>query len=156
MPKYNKEGLPKILLNHFKKVDFIIHAGDMVGVTALKELEALNLPIIGVYGNHDYESVKKRYSYRAIVEIAGWRIGVTHGHLGDAERTKDRAWEMFREEEPDVIVYGHRHEAQMERKKNTLMFNPGSCIDSRQSYLSFGILQLGKKAVSGNFIQWKA
>lgn len=155
-PRFADE-IPTNVLKRFKSVDLILHAGDMIGITALKPLQALGVPIIGVYGNNDYESVKKRYNYAELFEVGGWRIGLTHGHIGDPElRTAERAYNIFKDDDCDLVVYGHKHEAGIERKGKTLLFNPGSCTDVRQKYLSYGVITLGKKVIKTDIIQWKS
>lgn len=135
------KALPEVLLQAFKEVDYIIHAGD---ITSLEVLDTLNTlaPVIAVSGNVDPDKLREILSDKEIVALEGYRIGVTHGH-GRTGKTLDRVIKCFQNEPVDCIIFGHSHIPYCEKKDHILLFNPGSPTDKRRNrFYSFGILEL--------------
>ncbi|GAB2724173.1 metallophosphoesterase family protein [Paenibacillus thermoaerophilus] len=133
--------LPEPLANGLKGVDLIVHAGDWIHPDTAGLFEAF-APVVGVAGNNDGPDIVRRFGRRLTLEQAGVRIGVVHGD-GGRLTTEERAWEAFKDDPPDVIVFGHSHIPYKGQRGNTLMFNPGSPTDKRfQPRYSFGILVL--------------
>lgn len=146
MPRMSK-ALPPVLIDELQNADLILHAGDWTK-PEVYDLLAAYAPVEGVAGNNDGPDIVDRWGYRRIVEIAGRRIGLTHGHLGRG-RTSDNAAAAFDHEKVDLIIFGHSHipffsENEEAGSRNvTPLFNPGSPTDKRrQPRFSFGILTL--------------
>ncbi|MEJ8305272.1 metallophosphoesterase [Saccharibacillus sacchari] len=146
MPRMSK-ALPPALIDGLQNADLILHAGDWTKPEVYDLLVAY-APVEGVAGNNDGPDIVERWGYRRIVEIAGRRIGLTHGHLGKGH-TPDNAAAAFDNENVDLIIFGHSHIpffSEHERAGNrpaTPLFNPGSPTDKRrQPQFSFGILTL--------------
>ena len=93
------------VLDVFRDVDHILHAGDVGPLDLLTELEAL-APVTAVYGNTDGWDVRARLPAVARVELDGFRVVVTHGdQLGSP--TPDKLQAAFPDAE--IIVFGHTH-----------------------------------------------
>ncbi len=134
-------GLPKEVIQAFRNVDHIIHAGDIACPEVLEELAHL-APVTAVGGNVDPESLQKALGSKKIINLNGFRIGVAHGH-GTAGRTLDRVLKCFEQDQVDCMIFGHSHIPFCEYRNNILLFNPGSPTDKRRNQLfSFGILEL--------------
>lgn len=136
------KALPDEVLQAFKEVDFIIHAGD---ITSLDVLDTLNTfaPVIAVSGNVDRDKLQAILSDKEIISLNGYRIGITHGH-GSAGKTLDRVIKCFEDDPVDCIIFGHSHIPYCETINRVLLFNPGSPTDKRRNeFFSFGILELG-------------
>jgi putative phosphoesterase len=107
----------------FRKVDLILHAGDLGGADVLEELELL-APVTAVYGNVDSRIMKRRLPQVAKLEVDDLRFVVTHGdQLGSREP------EALKETFPDadVIVFGHTHRALIENFPDfCVVINPGA------------------------------
>ncbi len=141
IPKRAKE-LPQIVLETFKDVDHIIHAGDIICLDVLSQLEAL-APVTAVAGNVDPPEIKDLLGEKKTLPLGGFRIGVIHGH-GSRGSTASRALAGFQNEAADCIVFGHSHIPYCRYHGPVLMFNPGSPTDKRRnSHFSFGIIELG-------------
>lgn len=125
-------SLPPQVLEAAAQADAIVHAGDLVSVDVLDEL-ALFAPVTAVRGNVDDDEVYRRLPDRALLELGGVRIGVTHGHLGRAPTTAARALEQVAGLAPDVVVFGHSHRPLIERREGVLLVNPGSPTDRRRA-----------------------
>jgi putative phosphoesterase len=142
--------LPKKALEILKNVDLIIHAGDYYDKTLVDELKKL-ANFEGVSGNMDPKNVKNSLPEIKILELKGFKIGVTHPFEGGAPYDLvERIREKFKQ--IDVIVYGHSHVPMNERIDGVLFFNPGS-ITGRwpAKHKTIGILEI-EKNIKGKII----
>jgi len=98
--------------------------------------------VVAVAGNNDRPEVAERWGYRQELEMAGYRVGLVHGHEGKGKSTPERALSNFTDF--DVVVFGHSHSAYNQRHGKTLAVNPGSPTDRRRwsPGLSYGLLYL--------------
>lgn len=93
------------VLDVFRDVDHILHAGDVGPLDLLADLEAL-APVTAVYGNTDGWDVRARLPPVARVELDGFRVVVTHGdQLGSP--TPEKLQAAFPDAE--ILVFGHTH-----------------------------------------------
>jgi uncharacterized protein len=141
MPKRGK-NVPKPLAKELTGADLIIHAGDWNELLVLSQLETF-APVVGVSGNVDLPEVKEVFADKKVLEINGFKLGIVHGHIGKKKTTHERALEAFKDENLDIIIFGHSHIPYQEYHGDTLLFNPGSPTDKRfQKNYSFGILDI--------------
>ncbi|EUJ27405.1 phosphoesterase [Listeria floridensis FSL S10-1187] len=111
-------------LTHLKekyegKVDAMIHCGD-------SELSKNDPAIQGfatVRGNCDFGP---DFPNELTLDIDGYRIFVTHGHLYNIKMTLMNLRYRARELDADFVFFGHSHELGAEMMDNTLILNPGS------------------------------
>jgi uncharacterized protein len=146
----SSKHIPAQILGAFGQVDLIIHAGDSVSLRAIEELRGVGPEVAVVAGNMDLEEVRKKYPAKQVLEIFGYRIGVMHGS-GPAAGLLELLKEAFKEENCDLIIFGHSHKALNERIGKVLFFNPGSATDPAVPYNSYGIIELAKIPQSGHF-----
>jgi hypothetical protein len=107
----------------FRKVDLILHAGDLGNADVLEELELL-APVTAVYGNVDTPVMKRRLPQMAKLEVDDLRFVVTHG-----DQLASREPEAIRQAFPDaeVIVFGHTHKALIHNFPDfSVVINPGA------------------------------
>ena len=138
------EHVPGIILDVFKQMDIVIHAGDMVDLRVIEEIKSACPRIVAVAGNMDQDAVRKRYPEKEIIEIAGYRIGVMHG-CGSPLNLVELLKNAFKEDKPDIIVFGHSHRPMNEFVDGVLFFNPGSATDFTAEYNSYGIIEISKE-----------
>jgi len=115
-------------------VERLIHCGDWTEPFVVDLLEAI-VPVHGVAGNNDPPELAARFGFAPVVELAGVRIGVTHGHIGPTHlTTPERAKLAFaREAGLAAICFGHSHIPSITRTATgTLLVNPGSPTDKRR------------------------
>lgn len=112
------------LFEALQGVDEVLHAGDVCGEAALAELEAI-APVTAVQGNMDAPTLAERHPEELRLERRGVRIGLTHGHLFGPALVRGLV-SHFREWAPDLVVFGHSHEALDESRGRTRFFNPGT------------------------------
>jgi uncharacterized protein len=124
--KGNK-GLPAPLLEALGGVDLILHAGDITSMDVIDELKAY-APVEAVAGNMDGWDVSKHLPEKRIIQAGKFKIGLIHGG-GSVRDLEDRVVKKFRGDKVDCIVYGHSHRANIERRDNILLVNPGSPTD---------------------------
>jgi len=112
------------VLEIFKGVDLIIHAGDIGGRAVLETLETI-APVMAVRGNNDRESWSDHIPHSQVIEHGSSLIYVLH-ELAHLDR--DPAVANF-----SVVIYGHSHRPLIETKKGVLYLNPGSAGPRRFS-----------------------
>jgi uncharacterized protein len=141
------QSLPEELSLHFKDVDLILHAGDILNLSVIDQLEKI-APVRAVYGNMDREETRKKLPRKDIIEIGGFRIGLIHS-LGRPWQMLKKVKEEFPRVKLDVVVYGHSHMPAREIKKGILFFNPGCPMrDIFCPYRSIGLLILSDRIES--------
>ncbi len=126
IPKVGQK-LPTEVLNYLQNVDKIIHAGDLVSLSVLEELERV-APVVAVCGNMDFPEVRERLPQKDVLNLGGIRVGVTHGS-GAPWGIEKRVLRLFHN--VDVVIFGHTHKALVERRGGVLLLNPGSPNDTR-------------------------
>jgi len=138
--------LPEAVLEDFKRVDMVIHAGDLTDLTVLKKLGAVCKDVRAVRGNMDGSRVSVALPAKLIIHIGKHTIGVMHGY-GAPSNLVEVMQEEFKNERPDVIIFGHSHAPLNEKIGGVLFFNPGSPTDKVFApYNSYGIMEINEKA----------
>jgi len=102
--------LPKKIIDALSTVDLIIHAGDFTDMQVLEQLKQLS-EVRAVQGNMDSAELKTILPAKAIIEVAGKRIGITHGS-GSPWGIETRVRKIFEADRVNIIVYGHSHRSQ--------------------------------------------
>jgi uncharacterized protein len=122
--------LPDACVEHLRAADMILHAGDLIALSVLHDLEALGPPVAAIHGNVDAPDVRAALPERRVVEADGARIGMIH----DAGPAKGRIARL-RRAFPDchAVVFGHSHIPLHEAGADGFqIFNPGSPTDRRR------------------------
>ncbi len=122
--------LPGACVERLKRADLIVHAGDLMTMAVLRELETYG-QVGAVHGNVDDAEVRAALPASATIEAAGATIAVIH----DAGPAKGRLARMRRRfPEADAVVFGHSHVPLHERSEDGFqIFNPGSPTERRRS-----------------------
>lgn len=145
--------LPEQISSVFKNCDLIVHAGDIVGISVIKELEKL-APVKAVWGNMDEEEVKKNLPKSIVFEAEGKAIGVIHGRgKGHGPKAIEEIKKFFKEK-LDIIIFGHSHIPFNEKIDGTLFFNPGSATDrvfSQDRF--FGVIEIVGDSINAEIIR---
>ncbi|WP_458118651.1 metallophosphoesterase family protein [Paenibacillus sp. Z6-24] len=131
--------LPQQVWDGMEGVDLILHAGDFCD-WGVHDLLSRMAPVEAIAGNNDPQSIVEKVGRQKIIEVAGKRIGLVHGDGGFRGSTPERAFQSFtKEDQLDIIVFGHSHIPFAEYREGILLFNPGSPTDKRrQSQYSYG------------------
>jgi putative phosphoesterase len=115
--------LPKKVFEIFEKVDYIIHAGDMVELAIVDELEQI-APVLAVHGNMDGIEVTGAFPRMNSLKVLDWKIGVMHDP--DVAFGLNKMRELANQNGFSVFVYGHTHVADIKWEEKILYINPGS------------------------------
>ena len=125
IPLAEKE-LPPELMEAFRGVDLILHAGDIYTLSVLDELERI-APVLASRGDDDYGDTltDKRVQWAHVLKLEGKTLRLIH------ERPSSPAWwqntdSSGQDNKPDIIVFGHEHRTVVEHVDGTLLVNPGS------------------------------
>lgn len=103
-------------------VDLVIHAGDFYQ-DALHLRDELGIEVKVVVGNCD-RCVPG--PHEELLELAGHRIYLTHGHLYSVKQGLIRLAYRAREVEAEMVIFGHTHVPQNEEADGIHYLNPGS------------------------------
>ena len=141
------EGIPPQILEVFKGVDLILHAGDIYSLPVLDALETV-APVLASEGDDDpFESVNdRRVKPEQFITVEGVTIWLSHYGL----------WPEYKKTGlPDVTVYGHTHRSAVEHNDGKLRINPGSaCFPQYQPVLgTVGFLTIEAGKVEPRIVQ---
>jgi len=145
--------IPRKVFEVFEKVDYIIHAGDLVDLSVIDELEQL-APVLAVYGNMDGSEIRGKLPKMNSVKVFDWKIGVMHDPGALFGMGKMR--EIAKLNGFNVFVYGHTHSSNIKWENNTLFMNPGSPTNPIPPFISkpsVGLLQLTKEKITPQIVQ---
>ena len=117
-----------LILEREMPIDKLIHLGDSEGFEDYIEAVA-ECPVHMVCGNCDYDS---DYPYEDVVEFAGHRALITHGHLHQVYAGTEALATHARHLDADIAMFGHTHKPMAEYEGDVLMLNPGSVTFPRQ------------------------
>jgi putative phosphoesterase len=117
-----------VISQHFRKVNHIIHAGDIGKRSVIEQLQAI-APVTAVSGNVDrYE--ESGFPTEAIIKLNGFRIAIRHVVFEAGKLTQEGRAFLDRTR-PDICIFGHTHQPKNEWLGDTLLFNPGSAGPKR-------------------------
>ena len=120
--------------------DLLVHAGDVMTLEALAEIEAIGPPVRAVTGNMDGWDLRRRLPDTDEIDVEGAKLAVVH----DAGQAAGRLGRMRRRfPQADAVVFGHSHMPLHEREGDFQIFNPGSPTERRRARShSMGLAQL--------------
>ncbi len=135
--------LPEACVDHLRRADLILHAGDFVAAEVLQDLRGLGPPLEAVHGNVDDEALRRLLPSARLVSAGGARIAMVHD-AGPADGRLRRL--RGRCPDADAGVFGHSHIPRHERDPAGFqIFNPGSPTDRRrQPAHTMGIATIGE------------
>jgi uncharacterized protein len=129
MPKGTRR-LPEECVARLRAAELIIHAGDLIELSVLRELQDYGR-VVAVNGNVDDAAVRAALPETTAVDAGGARIAVVH----DAGPVRGRAARLrARFPDADAVVFGHSHLPLHERAEDGFqIFNPGSPTERRRA-----------------------
>jgi uncharacterized protein len=124
--------LPDECVERIASADLLLHAGDLMTVEVLRELEAISPPVVAVHGNMDTAPLRRLLPAERVVAAGGARIAMVH----DAGPRTGRLHRLRRRfgTRADAVVFGHSHLPLHERAPDGFqIFNPGSPTERRRA-----------------------
>ena len=125
------------LAGYFHEVDLILHAGDHTGISFFHDLQEQG-ELVSVCGNMDSLPLQCELPERIILEREGVRIGLMHG-WGSARNLEDRIYMAWQDDKPDIMIFGHSHQAHLSHRGKLMLFNPGSPTSPRGKIKTSGL-----------------
>ena len=130
--------------------DLVVHAGDIMSLEALAEIEAIGPPVRAVAGNMDGWELRARIPDEDVLDLEGVRLALVHD-AGPAAGRLERLRRRF----PDAhaVVFGHSHLPLHERAGGFQIFNPGSPTERRRAaHHSMGVAEVADGAIEFELI----
>ena len=134
--------LSEKVLEYFKNVDLILHAGDISSQIVLDALEQI-APTITVEGNND-RTRKIDLKLSETIGIGDLRILLIHGDKLPS-RNFEKYCEFAQKHKADILISGHTHQPHCEKIENVLLINPGSPNRPIKSDASIAILTIDEE-----------
>lgn len=144
-------------VNMHPDAEYILHLGD--GVEDLRYIKHSIPNVIAVSGNHeDFTPLEDKQPHTRVLEIAGKRIFMCHGHKQKVRLGLHNLYYTANEENVDIALYGHTHikrndytplaESPDQIRSGVYFFNPGSISQPRDDfYSSFGLIDIQPNGV---------
>jgi len=145
--------IPKEVFKVFENADYIVHAGDLVQLSVVDELEQI-APVLVVYGNMDEPEIREKLQKLNSFKIFDWKIGVMHDPGAVFGMKKMR--EIAETNGFDVMIYGHTHSSNMKWEDNVLFINPGSPTNPIPPFIAkptVALLKVTKENIVPEIIQ---
>ena len=131
MPRGGRR-LPEACVERIAAADLLLHAGDLMTVEVLSELEGIGPPVAAVHGNMDAAELRRLLPAERIVDAGDARIAMVHDagpRAGRLERMRRRFGDRAA-----AVVFGHSHMPLHERADDGFqIFNPGSPTERRRA-----------------------
>jgi putative phosphoesterase len=129
MPRRGRR-LPESCLERLRAADLIVHAGDLVQLSILSELQRLG-DVVAVHGNVDDGQVRWVLGATALLNADGVAVAIVHD-AGPAAGRLSRLRGRF--PDVDAVIFGHSHLPLHERAQDGFqIFNPGSPTERRSA-----------------------
>jgi putative phosphoesterase len=142
--------IPETVFRSFNNVDLILHAGDLVSLDVLKELEQI-APTKCSQGNMD-RAYGLKIPRNVFIEGEGLKIGLNHGEVyprGDTQQLKYIAMEM----EVEILITGHTHWPFIKEVDDVLLLNSGSPTVPRLTDPSVMLLEIKNKKLDARIVK---
>lgn len=121
----NRRGMMNAVKKYGRNADIIVHCGDATrGEADDLTVSCPDKMIVCVRGNCDWGSTLKDIEH---LDICGKRILITHGHMFNAKFGLDNLFYKAKEENCDLVFFGHTHNPTDVTSEGVRLINPGSC-----------------------------
>lgn len=118
----------KVLKKH-QNVDIVVHLGDYFrDADKLRELYP-KIHFEAVSGNSDF--LTGDVPAEKVLVLEGQRVLITHGHRYSVKWGIDRLHAKARNENLQLLLFGHTHISRMESGPGYMIVNPGSISEPR-------------------------
>lgn len=136
---HSRRVIPDQVIRLFERaqIDLLIHLGDANSRSVLEGLREI-APLIAVPGNNDDDELHDLLPASVRFTVGRVRFGAIHGHGGRS--AKQVVTDTFAGK-VDCALFGHSHIPFVEKKRETVLFNPGSATDRRwHEHFGVGII----------------
>lgn len=158
VPEAEKE-LPDEVMEAFRGVDLILHAGDIYIPAVLDQLQQV-APVLAARGDDDYGAIERdeRVKERHVITLDGHTLWLIHERPYPYRFPELRAKNAADEPDPDapdVVVFGHEHSTFVGDSGGVLFVNPGSptFLRYRRGLGTVGILTFDSGRAEAQILQ---
>lgn len=109
-----------------EKCDYCIHLGDMV--CDCEDLQSIfpRQKFIFVKGNNDFWTRSSNFPDQRIFTLDGKKFMVCHGHKYNVKQGLYALIAAAKNEDADIVLYGHTHRQNLEYHDGMMVLNPGA------------------------------
>jgi len=136
-----------------RKVDHVLHTGDIISPFAVKELAKLACPFIVTFGNNDGERLQLKETItssggqliwpRVVCNCEGHKIALLHGEDREVVAALAKSGEF------SIVACGHWHEPMISKTgHSTLVVNPGETCGYLTGRATVAIADMGRMEAS--------
>ena len=131
------------VLQKMKKLDMVIHCGDVEG-SEYALSEAADCPVLMVSGNNDFITQLPREQE---LNIGDYKVWVTHGHNYLVSLGTERIKQEAKARGVQIVMFGHTHRPCLEQEEDIIALNPGSLSYPRQDghKPTYAIMEIDKR-----------
>ena len=137
------EGNIRKIINKGVEYDMAFHLGDFEsGMERIKDM--LGCEVHMVPGNNDFGSGLEKDK---VVTVGKYRFFLTHGHKYGVYYGLYGLYDKAKENNCDIVLFGHTHKPVIKYMDNITFANPGSISLPRQNYSepTFLMIEIDKK-----------
>ena len=145
--------IPNEVFEIFNGANLILHAGDLTQLSVVDELQQI-APVVAASGNMDRGEVRKRLPKMDYVNVYNWKIGVIHDP-GIFSRTR-RMRTLAKQNNLDILVFGHTHRPSLKQAEEVLFINPGSPTNPLPPFITkptVAMLKITKEKIEPEIIR---
>tara|TARA_S200000501_G_scaffold245759_1_gene230160 strand:+ start:1138 stop:1629 length:492 start_codon:yes stop_codon:yes gene_type:complete len=143
-----------ISLFNEKKVDLVVHTGDIASSIALTKFANLNCDLVGVYGNNDRNelglsetaSVNNFKFQEPPFSLIINNKNVVIFHEPDCIDNY-----LMENHDTDVVLHGHTHRYRNEIREGVILFNPGESAGMLKGKNAIGIIDMKNLSIKRIF-----
>lgn len=117
------------ILEEEKPYDMVVHCGDLEGAEGMLR-SRVNCELHMVSGNNDYSASLSRIES---FNIAGKKVILLHGHRYRIYSDISPLYYLARENDADIVMFGHLHVPVIHEEEGVTFVNPGSLTYPRQA-----------------------
>ncbi len=132
------------------KIETLIHCGDFSAPFVLKDLDALGIPVHGVFGNVDadhFEMGRLSFTQLKNITLHGDMAELNLGGLKIAVSHYPKIAEALAQSGSyDVVAYGHTHVVDNRVLGKCMIVNPGEVM-GRKGTVTFATLDTEKRVI---------
>ena len=148
------KSVPAQVLEVFRGVDLILHAGDLYDVSVLDELQTI-APVLAARGDDDYAVRDERVQEVQQLVIDGLFLYLIHSSQHWAKELIENPEKHDLDRTPDVVIFGHTHRDTVLKIGDSLLVNPGSatCPQYQNRLGTVAILDITEGKAEARIVQ---
>ena len=130
--------------------DAIVFLGDVTSDIEDFTYEYTDKKFYIVSGNCDRFS---HYPYSTVAQIGGVKIFITHGHTLGVKGALGGLIAAARQQDCQIVLYGHTHIPNIKYDDGLYIVNPGSCARSRDGGNSYAVIDIRDNGILPSIVR---